>query len=158
MPSAGSGSWLPVIQIHSRPRCMMRKAFAIVVGKTRRAAAVVETVAQGDDATRRIMRNQTREPRECRGGVIGRQQHAARGKARAFFEMQVGDRQQPLLRPVQRAVGIGEESDPVHHNVILAARVSARAGIMTPTRESGFRVRRCAAPRNDEVSLTSSPP
>ena len=85
------------------------QGFAVGVGEPRRSAAVMEAVAQRDDAARRIMRDKTRKPRQRRGGVIGRQQHAARGKARAFFQMQVGDDEQALLRPVQRACRIGEE-------------------------------------------------
>ena len=35
--------------------------------------------------------------------VIGRQQHAARGEAGSLFQMQVGDDEQALLLPEQRA-------------------------------------------------------
>jgi hypothetical protein len=40
-----------------------------------------------------------------------RQQRAAHGEAGAFFEMQVGDHQQALLFPVQRAGQVGMQGD-----------------------------------------------
>ena len=67
---------------------------AVGVGEPRRPAAVVETVAERDHRARRVARDQPRQPRQRRRGVVRRQQHAARGEARAFLEMQVGDREQ----------------------------------------------------------------
>src|SRR5512144_1803255 len=55
------------------------------------------------------MRDKTRKPRQRRSSVIARQQHAARGKARAFLQMEVGDDEHTLFGPVQRAFWIGEE-------------------------------------------------
>ena len=65
---------------------------AVGVGEPRRAAAVMEAVAERDHHARRIARDQRAEPRQRRRRVVGRQQHAARGEARAFFQMQIGDR------------------------------------------------------------------
>ena len=73
------------------------------------------------------MRDKTRKPRQRRGGVIGRQQHAARGKARAFLQMQVGDDEHTLLRPVQRAFRIGEERSGTDRNGMV--RVSPREAV-----------------------------
>ena len=70
--------------------------------KPRRPLAVVETVAQRHDDARRMAGDQSREPRQRCGRVVGRQQHAARGEARAFFQVEVGDDQQAFLGPVER--------------------------------------------------------
>ena len=84
---------------------------AILVAEPRRPAAIMETVAERDDHARRIARDQLCEARQGGGGVVRRQQHPARGKARAFFQMQIADREQALFRPIERAFGIGDEGD-----------------------------------------------
>ena len=66
--------------------------------------------------------------------VIGRQQHAARGKAGAFFQMQVGDDEQALLFPEQRAGEIGDERH------VRDRDLSRRASCLIVSR----RLRRCA--------------
>ena len=80
---------------------------AIGVGEPRRAAAVVEAVAQRHHRARRVARDQRREPGQRGRGVVGRQQHATRGEARALFEMQIGHRQQALLRPIDDTGRVG---------------------------------------------------
>ena len=72
--------------------------------------AVVKTVAERDHHARIVPRDHRGEAAERRRGVVGRQQHAARGEARAFFQMQVGDDEQALLFPEQRAGEIGEQT------------------------------------------------
>ena len=47
---------------------------------------------------------------------------ARRGKARAFFQMQVGDREQALLRPVQRASGVGNQSNAGNGDAVVPIR------------------------------------
>ena len=73
--------------------------------------AIVKTVAERDHHARIMMRDHGGEPAKRRDGVVGRQQHAARGEARALFQMQIGDDEQPLLFPEQRAGEIGEQRD-----------------------------------------------
>jgi len=73
--------------------------------------AIVKTVAQGDHRLRIMPRDHGAEAAEGGDGVIGRQQHAAHGVARAFFQMQVGDDQQPLLFPIKRARQIRRQRD-----------------------------------------------
>ena len=75
------------------------------------------------------MRDKTRKPRQRRGGVIRRQQHAARGKARAFLQMQVGDNEQTMFRPLQRACRIGKERSRTDRNGMV--RVFSRGAIGT---------------------------
>ena len=72
--------------------------------------AVMKTVAERDHHARIVPRDHGRQPAQRRHGVVGRQQHAARGKARALLQMQVGDDEQALLLPEQRAGEIGERS------------------------------------------------
>ena len=71
--------------------------------------AVMKTVAERDHHARVVPRDHGGQPAQRRYGVIGRQQHAARGKAGTLFQMQVGDDQQALLLPEQRAGEIGEK-------------------------------------------------
>jgi len=71
--------------------------------------AVVKAVAERDHHTRIVSRDDRGKPAQRRYRVIRRQQHAARGKAGALFQMQVGHDQQALLAPEQRAGEIGEE-------------------------------------------------
>ena len=54
------------------------------------------------------------ETAERRHGVIGRQQHAARRKTGTLFQVQVGDDEQALLLPEQRAGEIGEKRNACH--------------------------------------------
>ena len=101
--SAGSGSWLPVIQIQSRPRCRISQYSSVGISEPCGALAVVEAIAQSHHHARRITRDQRHKTHQCRCGIrtrCRRQQHAARSEARAFLEMQVGHRQQALLRPI----------------------------------------------------------
>jgi hypothetical protein len=69
----------------------------------------MKTVAQSDDQSRAVMFDQLRQSCQSRSGVVGWQQHAARREGRAFLKVQIGDREQPLIGPVQRARGIGNE-------------------------------------------------
>ena len=73
--------------------------------------AVVKTVAERNHHARIVPRDHRRKPAERRHRIVGRQQHAARRKARALFQMQVGDHQQALLFPEQRAGEIGDQGD-----------------------------------------------
>ena len=93
------------------PRLQRRDGVAVRRGQPVMGVAVVKTVAERDHHARIMPRDHGGEAAERRHRVIGRQQHAARGKARAFFQMQVGDDQQALLFPEQRAGEIGDQSD-----------------------------------------------
>ena len=84
-------------RLQSRQRIAIRRRQPLV------RIAIVKAVAERDHDARIIMRDDSREPRKRRLGVIGRQQHAAGREARALFEMQVGDDEQTLLFPEQRA-------------------------------------------------------
>ena len=77
-----------------------------------RAIAVVEAVAQRDHHAWRVAGDEEREPCQGRRGIIGREQHAARGEARALLQMQVRDRQDALFVPVERTLAIGGDHDP----------------------------------------------
>ena len=71
--------------------------------------------------------------------------------------MQIGDREQALLRPIERAVGIGERGEmPASYDVIPIALVPARAGT-----QLRLGLAACAATERDETvhliaSFTSS--
>ena len=73
---------------------------------------VMKTVAERDHHARVVARDHGGEAAQRRHGIVRRQQHAARGKAGTFFQMQVGDDQQALLLPEQRSGEIGEQSNP----------------------------------------------
>ena len=73
--------------------------------------AVMKTVAERDHHARVMPRDHGRETAERRHRIVGRQQHAARGEAGALFQMQVGDDEQALFLPEQRAGEIGDEID-----------------------------------------------
>ena len=78
--------------------------------------AVVKAVAERNHHARVVPRDHGGQPAQRRNRVVGRQQHAARGEAGAFFQMQVGDDQQALLLPEQRAGEIGEEDHICNRN------------------------------------------
>ena len=118
---------------------------AVAVGKPRRTAAVMETVAQRHDDARRVVRDQPGEARQCGGAVVRRQQLPARGIARTLFQMHVGDGEQTLLGPIERAHGVGVDTDRSNFNVMAGlvpaislrkARPCQRIGI-TGTRTFG---------------------
>ena len=74
-----------------------------------RSFGVVEAVAECDDEARRIAGDDGAKPPERIGGVVRRQQDVASRQTRALLEVQVRDREQPLLRPVERPRGVGNE-------------------------------------------------
>ena len=82
---------------------------AVRRGQPLMRVAVMKTVAERDHHARIVARDHGGKPAQRRHGIIGRQQHAARGEAGAFFQMQVGDDEQALLFPEQRAGEIGDE-------------------------------------------------
>ena len=69
-PAGRSGSWLPAIQIQSRPACSAGERGAVARRQARRAVVVVEAVAEGDDDLRLEPRDQARRgapaSRRCR--------------------------------------------------------------------------------------------
>ena len=71
--------------------------------------AVMKTVAERDHHARVVAGNDGGKPAQRRHRIVWRQQHAARGKAGTLFQMQVGDDEQALLFPEQRAGEIGEQ-------------------------------------------------
>ena len=73
-------------------------------------AAVVKTVAERDHAARVVPRDHGREAARLPGYRTA-EQHTTRRIAGAFFQMQVGDHQQALLFPEQRAGEIGDQCD-----------------------------------------------
>ena len=91
------------------PRLHRRERVAVGRRQPLMRIAVVKAVAERDHHARVVPRDDGGEPAQRRDGVVGRQQHAARGEAGAFFQMQVGDDEQALLLPEQRAGEIGEE-------------------------------------------------
>ena len=76
---------------------------------SRRPIAVVKAVAERDDKTRCVTLDEPGEPGQGRRRIVRRQQHAARGEGRAFFQMQIGDREQFFIGPKQRARRIGNQ-------------------------------------------------
>ena len=90
------------------PRLHRRERVAVGRGQPLMRVAVVKAVAERDHHARIVPRDDGGKPAQRRHGIVGRQQHAARGKAGAFFQMQVGDDEQALLLPEQRAGEIGE--------------------------------------------------
>ena len=73
--------------------------------------AIVKTVAERDHHARVVAGNDGGKPAQRCHGIVRRQQHAARGKAGTLFQMQVGNHEQTLLFPEQRAGEIGEQGD-----------------------------------------------
>src|SRR4029077_4750791 len=57
--------------------------------------------AERDHHFRIVARDHHGKTAEGSGRIVGRQQHAARGKAGTFFQMQVRDHEQALLLPEQ---------------------------------------------------------
>ena len=68
------------------------------VGQARRAVAIVKAVAEADDDPRAVVIDHRLQPEQRRRGVVRRNEHAAPRQRRAFFEMQVGDAEQPERR------------------------------------------------------------
>ena len=98
-----------VLLANIAPALQSHQAGAADIRQPRRTAAVVETVAERDQQPWRVPLDQARQPRQGRRSVVGRQQYTARGEGRALFQMQVGDDQQPLVGPIERARGVGDQ-------------------------------------------------
>src|ERR1700674_4049430 len=86
------------------------KVRAVLLGETAGPLAVMEAVAERDQRLRGKARDHVGKAQERRRSVVGRQQLAARCKARALLEVQIGDDEDFLFRPVERAGGIGRET------------------------------------------------
>src|SRR5690348_2448872 len=79
----------------------------------------MEVVAERNHGARRVMRDKPREPRQRLGRIVWRQQLTAAREARAFFEMEVGDDQQRLVAPAERAAAVCRERDAVDRDDVL---------------------------------------
>jgi hypothetical protein len=64
--------------------------FALGIGEALGRLRIMKRIAQSNDALRIVMIEHTTQMHQRRNRVIGRQQHAAAGKAGAFFQMQIG--------------------------------------------------------------------
>ncbi len=106
------------------------KRRAVGSGDTARSAAIMEAVAERDDEARRIARDQLREPGKRRRRVVGRQQHAAPSEARSLLEVEIGDDERALIRPVQHGGRIKNERDSgdrdLHCGIVAKRGVAAR--------------------------------
>ena len=103
------------------PALQRMQIVVVFARQPRRPAAVMETVAERDHDARRVMRDETGKARQRRRRVVRRQQLPARGKARAFLQMQIGDGEQALLGPIERAGAIGEQRHAGKDNEIAHA-------------------------------------
>ena len=81
--------------------------------------AVVEGIAQRDDALRRVSPRERGNTRQRGARVVRRQQLSAPREARTFFQMQVGEDQRALVGPIERAEAIGVEGDAVHRHAAV---------------------------------------
>ncbi len=84
---------------------------AILVRHALAGAHVVEGIAQRHDGARGKAHHDGRQPRQGGGGVVGRQQHAARGIGGPLLQMQVRDHQQALGLVEENAGEVGDELD-----------------------------------------------
>ena len=105
-----------------------RDGAAIDIGQAPMRVAVMKAVAERDDRAGIVTCDHGGEPAQRRGGVVGRQQYAARGEARAFLKVQVGYDEQALRFPIQRAGEIGDERDAGDINV--ACRSNGECNIL----------------------------
>lgn len=84
--------------------CLKRGHGGAVLGRQAlMRGAIVKAVAERDDDSRIMAGDDGSEPAQCGERVVGRQEHAAGGEARAFFQMQIGNDEQALLFPEQGA-------------------------------------------------------
>ena len=77
----------------------------------------MKTVAQGDGQARAQTADQQRQLVQRGAAVPGRNEAAGPGGGAAFFKMQIGDNDDPLGRPEQRAGGV-----KVEHVVVQVQR------------------------------------
>src|SRR5690242_10926545 len=84
------------------------QAFAVACAEPSRTTTVVEAITERYDTARRIVRDQMRQVSQSGRRVIGREQLTPRGKARAFLQMQVSNRQKAVFGPVKGAARIGQ--------------------------------------------------
>ena len=70
-------------------------------------AAVVKTVTERNHHARIVPRDHGGQAAERRRRIVRRQQHAALGETGTLLQMQVGDDEQALRFPEQRAGEIG---------------------------------------------------
>ncbi len=131
-PAGGLGSWLPAIQIQSRPRCRPRR-WARSRGAMRpRRTAVMEAVAERDDALPVAAAPEPRQPRERRRRIVGRQ-HLPAPRRRTSPSRDAGRRRSACARaghhstPEASGSRLAQGSPPS-----LGAQSAAAAGVLTP--------------------------
>jgi hypothetical protein len=71
--------------------------------------AIMETVTERDHHARIVTRDHCAELRQRRRRIERRQQYTTPGEAGSLFQMQIGNDQQLLLFPEQRAGDVGGE-------------------------------------------------
>jgi hypothetical protein len=108
--AADAGGWIGVV-ISGKPdpiapTLQPRKRRSIARSHAGGTLTVMKAVAERDHRTRGKTRNHDCYSCQGRCGIVRRQQNAARGKARSFLQMQIGDDEDPFLGPIQRAVAI----------------------------------------------------
>ena len=92
------------------PRGHRREQFARGGGQAVAAEAVVEAVAEAIEPARAAVLDIALQRGQRRLRIVRRQELAEAREPARFFEVQVGDQQRVLGRPVERAVGAGERS------------------------------------------------
>lgn len=68
---------------------------------------IVEIIAEAHHRAWIVACDDLLKPRQRRAGIIRRQEPAVARETRSFFEMQIGNTQQPLLRPVKDSLRVG---------------------------------------------------
>jgi hypothetical protein len=116
---------------------------------------IMKAVAERDDPAWLVARDDGSQSRQRRRRVVRRQQDAAGGEAGAFFQMQVGDDQQPFVVPEQHARCVGGKlhaCDIEHGNgepiVVAAGDPCVHRESILPCLRRACRMRR----RNRKVS------
>src|SRR5579875_106674 len=151
--NVGAGDWIVVTGEPQPVATPLQGAQlpTIVDPEPRCAIAVMETVAQGDDDAWHVARDQMGKPRQGCGCVIGRQKPAAGGKSRSLFEMQIRDRQQAVLRPIEYAGGIRNQTDTGYGDDVIRSHPRRRGSPPFATACTGTR-----GQAHEMASLTSS--
>src|SRR5579864_901891 len=82
---------------------------ALGVGEAACTLAIMEAVAETDHAARLMARERFLKNIQAGSAVVGRQQRARSGVARALLQMEIGKHERTLGRPIEAAARIGDE-------------------------------------------------
>ena len=121
------GSWLPVTQIHSRSSCMMCRISSSSRPMRPDASTSCRLSPRAMTRAGAVAVDGLGEALQRLARVVGRHELAALGERGALLEMQIGDDQRVLARPVERARHVGTKQLAANRDCLVLEVVEGEA-------------------------------